>query len=190
MKQAGITIQIEVDPTVRQWIISHNNNLPVVKFKNGDILYQMIHDWLQKANRKCRRIIPPDKCLTVYIPTSPYKNVYKTHHLSVSRQKLINSYLYQSFKAEFHKHVINKIEEGYQQREAILDYIDFYHLDETIFQFEMLKKSWDRSDEKYFYYQNAKKYTNCRSIMKPIAIDIAFVFTNISTIICPALINN
>jgi hypothetical protein len=187
--KAGITIQIKVDPVVREWIIAKNNNLNIIKFKNGDILHQMIHEWLQKRHRKSRKILTPDQYINIYIPTCSSKNVYKSHHLSVSRQKMINDYLYQAFKSELYKHVINKVEEGYQQREAILDFMDFYRLPEAIINFEMLKKSWDRSDEKYFYYQNVNNKPHNMTFVTPITLDIAFILTNISAIICPAFIN-
>jgi hypothetical protein len=189
MRNAGITIKVQVDPIVKEWIVAKNNNFPVIKFAQGDILHKMIHEWLQKANRKSRRKLQPDQYITIYIPTCNYKNVYKSHHLSVSRENMVNDYLYQAFKKEFYKHMIDKIEEGYTQTDALYDYMDFICIKEGKINFQMLKKSWDRSEEKRFYYNNVNNIKHTLLYITPVLLDISGLFDNISNIFCPALIN-
>jgi len=189
MKNAGITIQVKVDPIVREFIYAKLNGAAVVRLPQGDILYKMIHDWLQKPNRKHRRKIKPDNLITIYVPTTPTKNIYKSHHLTEFRQKLINDYIYQSLKTEFYKHVLDKISEGYRQRKAIYSFMELYHITDANINYEMLKKSWDRSVEKQKYMKNVKKSIHILTLLTPLTYDITGIFEYINTINCPQLIN-
>lgn len=170
---AGITLDVKVEPQVKAWLMAKNGDLPIVKFRDGDTLIKVIHNLLAKRQRKSRKIINPTDYIKIYIPKCSKKYIYSNCHLSEDSQKMINDYLKSAFKTEFIKHMIDKIEEGYEQKDAIIDFLDYYHLKEDVIKYETLKKSWDRSQEKAIYYKNATKHIILLLYVTPLFLDLS-----------------
>jgi len=185
----GITIDISVTPQIKAWLTAKNNNFPVIKLKAGDPIIKLIQEWLTKPNKKSRKKPNPENSIKLYIPLCSHKNIYNSHFLSENRQKFITDFFAASFKAEFIKHVIDKIEEGYSQKKAIYDFLFFYNLRESDFNYETLKKSWDRSQDKANYYNIATKHNTALSLIIPITLDFNVINDYFSLINCPLFIN-
>ncbi|MGM0530935.1 MAG: hypothetical protein ACQER7_06245 [Bacteroidota bacterium] len=82
------------------------------------------------------------------------KRVYTEHrgYLDEAWQYYLSKDLYKQFKGIFHASVLSFcIAKDFSlgcQKEAIYNFIDLYNLTLDDINFEMLKKSWDRSEEK------------------------------------------
>lgn len=75
-------------------------------------------------------------------------NIQYRNYLDDSSQYQISKELYNRFKDIFHAHVLAYCRAGGMQSDGIKDFCDAYRIYGDVINFDMLKKSWDRSDEK------------------------------------------
>lgn len=119
--------------------------------------YQKIISSLEVAPSRYERYKMKDfKILRIQLPAGTdfgNKRIYtKNKGISDRNQELISRELYYLFKDIFHNYVLGycrgrKNDNGCQKM-AILDFCSTYNIQEEALNYEMLKKSWDRSPQK------------------------------------------
>lgn len=80
-----------------------------------------------------------------------YINAPGQHYLSDRNQYYISRFLDNIVKNIFHNYMIAYMRaapQGTQQKQGIVDFCQVYRIQNSRFNYEMLKKSWDRSGEK------------------------------------------
>ena len=86
-----------------------------------------------------------------YLGRDKYIDTTSRNYLDDRRQYFISQELYGMFKSIFHNYVLAYTRSGRQQKEGILDFCEVYNISMDKINFDMLKKSWDRSFEKKIY---------------------------------------
>lgn len=81
-------------------------------------------------------------------------NIEYSNFISDRNQYYLSKELYDIFKITFHNFVAGSVRSGRTQKQSIEDFCEAYNLDWDNVNFEMLKKSWDRSFEKSFLLNN------------------------------------
>jgi len=151
----GIIISVKVTPIIREFIICTNGSdlvickdnsfigekikyllkLPPKNYKPDRVLSNKIRFQLQNIRIMSKRIF------------TEYRN-----YLDTSGNRIIFNELNSAFKAIFHNYVAGYIIPKEiclgSQKEAIMDFCDMYKLTCDNINYEMLKKSWDRSEER------------------------------------------
>lgn len=152
-----IPLQIKVHPVVREFIVSTTGSDVIEPLPNTNF-YKRIQFILQLRPKDynesyLKRRFRRDATITILVGQSnisPRKlNPLYRNHLDDYRQNQISRELYKGFKDIFHNYVFAYMRGGgKQQKHGIQDFCSVYNLTLDRITYEMLKKSWDRSDEK------------------------------------------
>lgn len=149
-----IPLQIKVHPVVREYIVSTTGSDVIEPIPNSNF-YHRVKTILQ-LNPKEYKKYPLESQSTITILVSKFSlgkenRIYGEHrnYLDDRRQYFLSKELYDGFKSIFHNYVLAYMRGGGKQyKQAIEDFCDVYSLSLNNINYEMLKKSWDRSEQK------------------------------------------
>lgn len=149
-----IPLQIKVHPVVREFIVSTTGSDVIEPIANSNF-YHRVKTILQ-LNPKDYKNYPLKRASTITIIVSEFSlgkgnHIYGEHrnHLDDRRQYFLSKEMYDGFKSIFHNYVLAYMRGGgKQQKQAIEDFCIVYNLSLDNINYEMLKKSWDRSEQK------------------------------------------
>ncbi|NHB67954.1 hypothetical protein [Perlabentimonas gracilis] len=150
-----IPVEVKVSPIVREWTVCYYGSHVIVP------RYESHFGWLLKmvlelppVDYKFRKL-PEQECITFLLPNGKIGenrnfNVYR-NFLSPMGHHFISRTLYFNFKSIFHNFMVGAIQSGAKtQKEAIEDFCIVYNLPLKHISYDMLRRSWDRSEEKKF----------------------------------------
>lgn len=102
------------------------------------------------VNYKQLNVIINDMMIGAAEDCAKYVNAENRHYVSDRNQYFISRFLDSILKNIFHNYVLGYVRSNKEamQKDAILDFCMVYKIEENAINYEMLKKSWDRSDEK------------------------------------------
>lgn len=168
-------VSIKVHPTIREFIIDTNGSDVIIPNKN-DLLWKYIKANLTTYNEKEKQKLSAEEekdCIYIallelrgdesfsmdkgYI----FMNQMYRCFITEKGQKQIAKELRIRFKQTFHTFVLGALlgNPNLQQKEAFLLFMQKFNLTENKINYEMLKKSWDRSLEKKMIH-NRKRFCN------------------------------
>ncbi len=79
------------------------------------------------------------------------------NYLSPSQQHKVRRELNRLFKIRAHTFILGMCMAGQRQSDAIRSFFTLYNIPENHINYEMIKKSWDRSHEKFTLYKTLEK---------------------------------
>lgn len=148
-----IPLRVKVHPVVKEFIVSTTGSDTVEPIANSNF-YHRIKTILQLNPKEYKNY--PLRCNTsITILVSNFRigdkriNQLFRNELDDRRQYFLSKELYDGFKSIFHNYVLAYMRAGgKQQKIAIEDFCLVYNISLNKINFEMLKKSWDRSEQK------------------------------------------
>lgn len=148
-----IPLRIRVHPVVREFIVSTTGSEIIEPITNSNF-YHRVKTILQLKPKDYKNY--PLKCSsTITILVSNFRigdnriDQFSRNHLDDRRQYFLSKELYDNFKLIFHNYVLAYMRGGgKQQKRAIEDFCTVYSISMNSINYEMLKKSWDRSEQK------------------------------------------
>ena len=160
MQSEKIPLHINVHPVVHEFFLSryHSNT---IELSPNDLFSERIKTILQLQPKKYKKVpfkitetlilLLPNK---FYIGEDNYVNTRYRNYLDDRRQYLLSRELYKLFKEVFCKYVLafcrgNNLKRG-SQKKGIEDFCLVYDIEFNSINYDMLKKTWDRSFEKQF----------------------------------------
>ena len=168
-----IPLKIKVHPVVREFIISTTGSDVIEPIKNSDF-YHRVHFILQLSPSNYteiykKRRFKNEATITILVGRCnliPEKhNPLCRNYLDDYRQHLISKELYSRFKRNFHNFMLGYMRGGgKQQKMGIEDFLTVYNIIGNEIKFEMLKKSWDRSEEKRLMTENLAHISSFKEI--------------------------
>lgn len=149
-----IPLQIKLHPVVREFIVSTTGSDVIEPIPNSNF-YHRVKTILQLTPKDYKKY-PLKRAGTITILVYKFSlgeenRIYGEHrnHLDDRRQYFLSKEMYDGFKSIFHNYVLAYMRGGgKQQKQAIEDFCTVYNLSLDIINYEMLKKSWDRSEQK------------------------------------------
>lgn len=151
------TVEVRVTPILKEYFHSvyQSDIIPVTQ---SDLLSTKIKYLLARPPKDyipCREFeaILRIQMLDFHIgKDSKYINKESCNYLDTQAQRIIFNELNRDFKAIFHNYVLGYVralnyKDG-SQKNGILSFCDTYRLPMNRVNYEMLKKSWDRSEQK------------------------------------------
>lgn len=149
-----IPLRVKVHPVVKEFIVSTTGSDVIEPIINSNF-YHRVKSILQ-LQPKNYKIYPFKNHSTITIIVSKFhcgrdNYIYGEHRnfLDDRRQRFLSKELYDNFKSIFHNYVLAYMRGGgKQQKKAIEDFCQVYNLSMESTSYEMLKKSWDRSEQK------------------------------------------
>lgn len=154
-----MTISIKIHPAVQDFFVAKFGSYHV-KLKAGDLLSNKINHILQVSPKNYRfhfRNIDYNSELVIELPgkfniADKWIHTQNRHYIDDRRRYLIYREFQKWMKEIFHNFVAGYcIAHNFKpgvQKEAILSFIETYKIQMNDINYEMLKKSWDRSEEK------------------------------------------
>jgi hypothetical protein len=153
------TVDVSVTPILKEFYISTygSDTIPVTQ---KDIISVKIKYLLEipPVNYKPKREFSETLKIQLLNFRIGKKHISKdsSNYLSVQAQRILFDELNRGFKDIFHNYVLayvrgNNYKDG-SQKKGILDFCDTYKLSMNKINYEMLKKSWDRSKQKIHLY--------------------------------------
>lgn len=165
-------IDISVSPIIKEWIVA-THGTDTVQCSKNDFLSHKIKYLLQlNSGQFIRRNIDPINRITVKLinfsigPAECRKtiNVDYRYSLPVEYEQIIEAEFYQQFKQVFHSFVLGYCQSTNNslgsQKEGIESFCETYSISLNKINYEMLKKSWDRSLEKTLINRKIKRVIN------------------------------
>lgn len=148
-----IPLTIKVHPVVREFYVSTTGSDTIDLAGNDNMAFR-IKTILQLTPKNYKYVpFKSPETITLLLPNfrigDKRVNQFFRNHLDDRRQYFVSKELYSNFKSKFHNYVLAYMRGGgKQQKLAIEDFCDIYNLSLSSINFDMLKKSWDRSEEK------------------------------------------
>ena len=145
-------LYIKVHPIVQEFIESRYGS-NVIEIGRQDALFERIKFLLQLQPKNYKKPIENGNgIINLLIPNFnvgvwKVNNLYR-NHLDNRHQRMISNEIKDIFKKIFHNYVLAYARAGKQQKKGIYDFCETYKLTLNNVNYEMLKKSWDRSEEK------------------------------------------
>lgn len=178
MSTAKIPLYIRVAPIVKEFIVS-TRGTDVIDVCKNDRFFEQIKYILQlpPKNINYKNMPTGDNVITLFVPTFRAGGVliypqYR-NYLDDQKQYLISNEIKKLFKSIFYNYMLaycrsrinNNIEEN--QKEAVNDFCLAYNLSWDVINYEMLIKSWNRSNEKKMLseFKNKRKIKHCKSVI-------------------------
>ena len=147
---SGFFVEVRVSKIVRDFFIA-SNGTNIVILKKHDFISYSIRNLLCLVPKNYKRLNPRIDCYLkinlVYLNRIGIDVKYR-NYLDEIGQEFINKQLYLLFRETFYSFVYACVLSGKEQKQAINMFMTTYNLDCTQFNFDMLKKSWDRSKTK------------------------------------------
>ncbi len=166
-----IPLYINVHPVVYEFFYSRYHT-DAIEITPSDSFSIRIKTILQLQPKKYIKFpFEKGKTLTLLLPkqfrlgeNKKIDTIYR-NYLDDRRQYLISRELQKLFKEIFSKYILafcrgNKMKRG-SQKNAINDFCEVYNIKLDAINFEMLKKTWDRSYEKQYLYKNVSDSMSC-----------------------------
>lgn len=147
---SNYTVDIRVSLILKEFILSTNNSDKLYLNKRSDI-----SNTLFTLLKPQPEIPKPIKNRAYYIrlvlPYNETKDIRCYNYLDEQGQFIIFQKLNKNFKLCFHNFMLGKVKSGIKQSEGITDFCTTYFIKCDNLNYEMLKKSWDRSYEKLLW---------------------------------------
>lgn len=170
LPQMRIPVQVKVSPVVREWMICYYGS-HIIKPHFEDSYGGMIKLLLDLQPKEyVFKKLPEHECITFLMPHGSFEgnrnyNLYR-NYLSPLKQRWLNRLFYYHFKEIFHFYMVGYLRGGSRtQRAAIEDFCKCYNIPLIHISYEMLKKSWDRSEHKIFFKKHLA-HTSPRKYLK------------------------
>lgn len=148
-----IPLQIKVHPVVREFIVSTTGSDVIEPIPVSNFCHR-VKTILQLTPKDYKKY-PLKRAGTITILVSNFRigdkriQELSRNHLDDRRQYHLSKELYDGFKSIFHNYVLAYMRGGgKQQKMAIEDFCTVYNISLDKINYEMLKKSWDRSEQK------------------------------------------
>ena len=156
MTESGIIIKVRVSPIIREFYMCVNNGSDVLVCTNRDSLNEKIKYLLKLPPKDYSNIDKFEAILQIKLADFHILNrrvfIDYRNYLSDAGNRVVFNELNSSFKKILHNYVAAYVSSrglsSGSQKAAIIDFCEFYNLSLTKINYEMLKKSWDRSKEK------------------------------------------
>lgn len=150
-----IQVQIYVHPSVREFFIGRYGS-EVIEIKKNDAIFDRIKYVLSLKTKDMQLKRPSEKAaITLLLPKYEFKicqekrvNTNTHSFISERHQSILKCEFQKLFKEIFHNYVLGYCRNGAQQKQGIYDFCATYNISMNHANFDMLKKSWDRSDQK------------------------------------------
>jgi hypothetical protein len=142
-----ISVDVKVSRILKEFILCTNKSDNLVPEKYDDIL-KSIMPLLKTTPSGWKPIQDRSEYIRITLPYNREVDTRYRNYLDDIGQRCIELRLNKTFKSIFHNYVLAYVMAGRQQREGIEDFCDIYQLKCDNIDYEMLKKSWDRSHEK------------------------------------------
>jgi len=145
-------VDIVVNSALREFLVAQNNGSEIFELEKSGLLNHKINLLLEKVPSDFR--FPKSKENLIRIKLTYLKignnKIYPQSkcYLSENSQKIIAADLYKVFKEVFHNYVLSHHRAGKKVSDGIHDFCKCYNIPMNKLNYEMLKKSWDRSKEK------------------------------------------
>jgi hypothetical protein len=150
-----IPVQVKVSPIVREWMVSYYGS-NIIKPHYEDAYGYLVKLLLELPPRDyVFQKLPEQECITFLMPCGKVGdnrnyNLYR-NYLPPEHHRMLNRFFYYNFKEHFHIYMVGYLRGGYRnQKAAIEDFCNCYNLPMEHITYDMLKKSWDRSEEKKY----------------------------------------
>lgn len=161
------TADVKLTPILKEYIVTKYGS-DTIKLKRNDPLLIKIKYLLSNNPSDYRPVSNRSNYIKIEVQNFQLayrKQIEQEYHnyLSPENQQIICIEINSEFKETFHNYVLAFLRGGiinrhfHQQKEAIEDFCQTYQLKLTKINYDMLKKSWDRSYQK-------KKYLNLLKI--------------------------
>jgi hypothetical protein len=139
----------------------YNSPDGIIEIGHQDKFFEDIKFILQLNPRK----VPPvnkdqyPRRITLLIPLFKIDkntriNVLYRNYLPPNMQNLVRRHFVRLFKLRAHSFILGCCRMGSKQSDAIRDFFTVFNINENAINYEMVKKSWDRSSEKFLYFKN------------------------------------
>ncbi len=145
-------------------IAEYNSPDGIIEINRQDKFFEDIKFILQVNPRKTPTVDKQKypRRLTLLIPAfqldkSIRLNVLYRNYLPPNMQRLIRNHFNRLFKLRAHTFILGCCHRGSRQSDAIRDFFRLFNIPENSINYEMIKKSWDRSNEKFILYKNFQK---------------------------------
>lgn len=171
----GFTVSVSVNPTLKEFIVNvYGGN--TIQIKKEDLLSQKIKYIMQLMPSDFSPVNTDPNAIKIEVTdayifkTSKYGTLFHADtqyrsFLNERLQHILAKELNKGFKEIFHNYVLAFARAGREQKEGIEDFCDVYNLSMNRISFDMLKKSWQRSDQ-------YKMYKKLRGIVSPEKIEL------------------
>lgn len=150
-----LTIDIEVNPIIKEWIVSTYGS-ETIQCQQDDFISNKLKYLLTTTPPDYKpKHVESDKRISISLINLTIKKKrlgeYK-YYLSVSSEKILEREFARQFKGAFHNfvsgYIVSTSNSIGSQKEGIETFCSVYGLSMNRINYEMLKKSWDRSREK------------------------------------------
>lgn len=142
-----ITTDIRVTLILKEFVLATNGS-DKLYLKSQSCLANNVIDLLQKQPTEFRPLRNRAYYLRLVLPFNEKKDVRTYNYLDERGQYIISQKLNKNFKMCFHNFMLGSVRSGKRQSDSILDFCATYLLKLDDINYDMLKKSWDRSNEK------------------------------------------
>ncbi len=150
-----LDIDIEVNPIIKEWITSTYGS-DTIQCHQDDFISNKLKYLLTTTPKNYKpKQVPRENKITISLINltinKKYLGEYK-YYLSESSEKIIEREFAKQFKTAFHNfvsgYIVSTSNSIGSQKEGIENFCIVYGLSLNRINYEMLKKSWDRSKEK------------------------------------------
>jgi hypothetical protein len=160
MANGRVPLKIKVHPVVREFLVSLTGSDVIDPIQNSTFYHRI--KFILQLNPKnynqtyLNRRFKNESTITILVGwfqmCDKRIDPLSRNYLDDARQYLISKELYQSFKNIFHNYMLAYMRGGgVSQKKGIEDFCCVYNLALDNITYEMLKKSWDRSEEKKMF---------------------------------------
>ncbi len=171
MSNTRMRVAVRVHPTIREFIIDTNGSDLIVPGKH-DLLWKKVKaNLVTYSEQNAIKENPEDSYIYIelldmhstkqFTKDKGYINMNPMYRCFLSKkgQSLVAAELRKRFKDSFHTFVMGALvgNPNLQQKEAFELFIEKFNLTQNKVTFDMLKKSWDRSEHKKFVF-NKKNF--------------------------------
>ncbi len=147
-----------VSPATYEFYVCTNNNSNIIELTKADYIRNLLKNLLSEPPSDFKPIADNSNVLRFRLTrfNNDLPDIRKCNYLSLEAQKLIQRELEKLFKSIFHNYVLAYCRGGGYTTAAINDFCEVYRIRLENINFEMLKKSWDRSEQKKLYTEEKK----------------------------------
>lgn len=168
MPEESFTVDIKVNPFLKEYV-QYKYGSDTIKLGRSDILASRIKYLLRTTPDNYKPVVNREQYIRIELHNFQLNNheqkrinVRYRNYLNEDSQKKICYELTMEFRHVFHNYVLAFLRGGiinrhyFQQKDAIEDFCQTFQLRLSAINYDMLKKSWDRSRQKQIYLNTIK----------------------------------
>lgn len=151
---SGFIVYCKVNRILYDFIVSTNNNSDLLILKKGSLLSKVVIANLVKSETFIK---PPDQpCIRIQLNHSDAKDVNFYNQITSEGQRNIEIFMMKDLKNRFHTFVAAYYLASGRQRKGIKAFCSMFNISVDLLGFDMLLKSWERSNEKKSVKKNQR----------------------------------